>query len=169
MRERAEKDIQNAKVKIIPLKVSAELVHELQVHQTELEIQNEELRDAQEELSELYNQYHELYDEAPVGYFSVDDIGNIRNVNIKGAELLGLEKNMIIGFGFIRFIPINCQTKYYNSLKDAVVNHKIQEVELQLKRKKSLFYVQMQIIQIHNKPDEKYRIIITDIKKRKKS
>ena len=117
MRERAEKELQKAdKEPRIPGS-EAELVHELQVHQAELEMQNEELRNSQIELSKLYEEYHELYNEAPVGYFSLDNKGIIRNVNIKGAELLGLEKNRIIGFGFILFIPTNYQTKYYTSLK----------------------------------------------------
>ncbi|MGZ7048046.1 MAG: PAS domain S-box protein, partial [Methanobacterium sp.] len=113
--------------------------------------------------------YHELYNEAPVGYFSLDKNGNVKNVNIKGAELLGLEKNRIIGFGFIRFIPQNYHTKYYQSLKNAVVKRKNQEIELHLKRENSPAYVQMEIMPIHDNGDEKYRIIITDITERKKA
>ena len=140
LREHAEKVLQEAKVNgNIPESVE-ELVHELQVHQIELEMQNDELRNSQMELSNLYEHYHELYNDAPVGYFSLDNNGNVRNVNIKGAELLGLEKDRIIGFGFILFIPQDYQTKYYRSLNDAVVRRKIQEVELQLKGKKSPFY-----------------------------
>ncbi len=169
LRERAEEKLQKTDKKPRIFGSESELVHELQVHQTELEMQNEELRNSQIELSDLYEEYHELYNEAPVGYFSLDNKGNVRNVNIKGAELLGLEKNRIIGMGFILFIPSNYQTKYYTSLKNAVVMRKIQEVELKLKREKSLFYVQMEIIPIHDKPDEKYRIIITDITERKKA
>ncbi|MGZ7067998.1 MAG: PAS domain-containing sensor histidine kinase, partial [Methanobacterium sp.] len=141
----------------------------LQVHQVELEMQNEELKEAQEELAKLLDEFHEFYDEAPVGYFSLDRNGNVRNVNIKGAELLGLDKGMIVGFGFVRFIPLNYQTKYYRSLKDAMVKCNVEEVELQLKREKSLFYVQMQIVPIYDKFDEKYRITITDITERKKA
>ena len=121
------------------------------------------------ELSNLYEHYHELYNDAPVGYFSLDNNGNVRNVNIRGAELLGLEKDRIIGFGFILFISRDYQTKYYRSLNDAVVRRKIQEVELQLKGKKSPFYVKMEIMPIPDKPDEKYRITITDITELKKA
>ena len=169
LREHAEKVLQEAKVNgNIPEGVD-ELVHELQVHQIELEMQNDELIKSQIELSDLYEHYHELYNEAPVGYFSLDNNGNVRNVNIKGAELLGLEKDRIIGFGFILFIPRDYQTKYYRSLNDAVVRRKIQEVELQLKGKKSPFYVKMEIMPIHDKRDEKYRITITDITELKKA
>ena len=169
LRELSEKVLQEAKVNgNIPESVE-ELVHELQVHQTELEMQNNELRNSQIELSNLYEHYHELYNDAPVGYFSLDNNGIIRNVNIKGAELLGLEKDMIIGVVFIRFIPRDYQSKYYNSLKNAVVKRETKEVELQLKGKKSPLYVQMEIMHISDKPDEKYRITLTDITELKKA
>ncbi|MGZ7117333.1 MAG: PAS domain-containing sensor histidine kinase, partial [Methanobacterium sp.] len=169
MRDNAERELQKAKKKETVPESNSKLVHELQVHQVELEMQNEELKEAQEELAKLLDEFHEFYDEAPVGYFSLDKNGNVRNVNIKGAELLGLDKGMIVGFGFVRFIPLNYQTKYYRSLKDAMVKCNVEEVELQLKREKSLFYVQMQIVPIYDKFDEKYRITITDITERKKA
>jgi len=64
------------------------LINELSAHQIELEMQNEELSRSQREYSDLYNQYHELYDELPIGYFTLDDVGIIKNVNKKGTELL---------------------------------------------------------------------------------
>ncbi|MGZ7134683.1 MAG: PAS domain-containing sensor histidine kinase [Methanobacterium sp.] len=169
MRDNAERELQKAKKKETVPESNSKLVHELQVHQVELEMQNEELKEAQEELAKLLDEFHEFYDEAPVGYFLLDKNGNVKNVNIKGVELLGLDKGMIVGFGFVRFIPLNYQTKYYRSLKDAMVKCNVEEVELQLKREKSLFYVQMQIVPIYDKFDEKYRITITDITERKKA
>lgn len=167
LRERAEEELQKAKEKgHIPRNVS-ELLHELQVHQVELQIQNEELRKSQEEVSSLYNQYHELYDYAPVGYFSLDKDGIIRNVNVKCAELLQLNKKEIIGRGFSRFIPIDCQNKYYHDLAGAVDTGKTREVELRLKIDKLLLNVQMEIMPVYGNDNEKYRIIITDISKRK--
>ncbi|MGZ7049047.1 MAG: PAS domain-containing sensor histidine kinase, partial [Methanobacterium sp.] len=90
LRARAEKKLQKSDKKINISVNESRLVHELSVHQAELEMQNEELINSQVELSKLYEKYHELYNEAPVGYFSLDKNGNVKNVNIKGAELLGL-------------------------------------------------------------------------------
>lgn len=163
LRERAEKELQKAKEKGYMSSDVSELLHELQVHQVELQMQNEELRKSQEEVSSLYNQYHELYDYAPVGYFSLDKDGIIRNVNVKGAELLQLNKKEIIGRGFSRFIPKNDENKYYYGLSSAVDTGKIHKVELQLKRDKPLFNFQMEIMSIYGNDNEKYRIIITDI------
>ena len=169
LRERAEEKLEKAKEKGHISADVSELLHELQVHQVELQIQNEDLRKSQEEVSSLYNQYHELYDHAPVGYFSLDKDGIIRNVNVKGAELLQLNKKEIIGRGFSRFIPIDCQNKYYHGLSNAVDTCKTHEVEIQLKRDKTLFNVQMEIMPICGNDNEKYRIIIIDITKRKQT
>ena len=81
------------------------LVHELEVHQIELESQNTELRLIQEELEFSRNKYSELYDFAPVGYFTFDIHGLIREVNLAGAHLLGIERGLLLRMPFVNFIP----------------------------------------------------------------
>ena len=81
------------------------LVHELEVHQIELESQNTELRLIQEELELSRNKYSELYDFAPVGYFTFDILGQIHEVNLTGAHLLGIERGLLLKMPFVSFIP----------------------------------------------------------------
>jgi PAS domain-containing protein len=66
--------------------------NELELHRIELEMQNEELRRIQEELELSCNRYAELYGFAPVGYFTFDLSGRIREVNPTGAQLLGIDR-----------------------------------------------------------------------------
>ena len=61
----------------------------LTIHQEELRTQNEELRRVHEELEQSARRYRGLFDQAPVGYFLLDETGTIHQVNKKGAELLG--------------------------------------------------------------------------------
>ena len=84
------------------------LIHELEVHQVELEMQNEELRRTQRELVESRNKYHELYDFAPVGYFALGEKAQIRQVHLRGANLLGIQRNKLIKLKF--FITPPCLT-----------------------------------------------------------
>ena len=77
---------------------------ELETQQVELEIQNEELIRAREELELSRNKYAELYDFAPVGYFTFDADGLIREVNLAGAQLLGTERRLLANKPFISFI-----------------------------------------------------------------
>lgn len=68
------------------------LLHELQVHQIELEMQNEELNAARAEVEAGLERYTELYDFAPIGYFTLERDGTIRQANLTGAGLLGLAR-----------------------------------------------------------------------------
>ncbi len=72
------------------------LVHELQVHQIELEMQNEELRVSRAEVEALLKRYTDLYDFAPVGYLTLGRDGMIRQINLSGAHLLGLERGRLL-------------------------------------------------------------------------
>ena len=81
-----------------------DLVYELGTHQIELEIQNEELRRAQEELEASRSRYAELYDFAPLGYFVFDKAGLILEVNLTGAQLLGIERQLLANKPFAGFI-----------------------------------------------------------------
>jgi len=163
--EKIEKELETAREKGQVPDSFIELVSELRIHQAELEIQNEELRQSQEELSGLYAQYHELYNEAPVGYFTLNKDGIIWNVNIKGAELLQLNKSNIVGRGFSQFILKDYESSYFQSLADAIGTGENQKVELQLKRNETLFNAQMDIMPLYEVDSESYRIIITDINK----
>jgi len=80
------------------------LVQQLEVHQVELESQNEELRRVQEHLEVSRNEYTELYDFAPVAYFTMDAAGVIRQVNLAGAQLLGVERQILVNRPLAGFI-----------------------------------------------------------------
>ena len=65
------------------------LIHELQVHQIELEMQNEELLKAQQQTISMTEKYIELYDFAPSGYVTLSKEGDILDLNLSAAEMLG--------------------------------------------------------------------------------
>ena len=106
LRRLAEKRLRDrdAELAYMPSKDINELIHELEVYQIELEMQNEELRRAQMKLIESQNQFHELYEIAPLGYFTLDEKALIRQVNLTGADLLGLPRSKLINTKFSRFI-----------------------------------------------------------------
>gem|GEM_PF-3473237 len=72
------------------------LIHEMQEKQLVLEKQNGLLEHAQTEAEEAYRQYTDLYDFAPVGYFTLKQDGDILEVNLAGASLLGVEREKLI-------------------------------------------------------------------------
>lgn len=83
---------------------NAQLVHELQVHQIELEMSNEALRHAYEEADNLRERYADIYDFAPVGYFTLDPLGVIIDMNLAGAVLLGTKGSQKSRHRFAAFL-----------------------------------------------------------------
>ena len=80
------------------------LVHLLQVHQVELEHQNEELRSAQVELEVSRNKYVNLFDFSPVPYFTLDNQGVIKEVNLRASIISGIDRRKLIGRNLKKFI-----------------------------------------------------------------
>ncbi len=80
------------------------LIHELRVHQIELEMQNEELRRVQNDLEISRSRYADLYDFAPVGYFTLNKNGQIVDLNMTAARLLGTERGLLVNSHFQYFV-----------------------------------------------------------------
>ena len=100
LRRRAEAKLRADTAKASQTRTEAStqrIVHELQVHQIELEMQNEELRQSRAELEAGLERYTDLYDFAPVGYLTLGRDGAIRQVNLTGARLLGVERARLLG------------------------------------------------------------------------
>jgi PAS domain S-box-containing protein len=89
---------------------SRRLVHELEVHQIELEMQNEELLQTRARAEALLAQYTDLYEFAPVGYFSLACDGAIHQVNLAGANLMGVECGALINRRFGVFVSVESRT-----------------------------------------------------------
>jgi len=95
------------------------LVHELQVHQIELELQNEELTQAYLEAQALRDKYWDLYDYAPVGYFTLSFLGDILEMNLCAAGMLGKERGSLIGHRLGDFIHPDSLQAFNQFLADA--------------------------------------------------
>jgi PAS domain S-box-containing protein len=149
------------------------LVHELEVHQIELEMQNAELKRAQEELELSHNKYLELYDFAPIGYFTIDAHGLIEEVNLTGAQLIGIERGFLLKRPFSSFIVKAADREVFQEHREDVFQKQgSQTCEIMLKRKDGEdFYAQLQSIakeNIDGKAGSTYTTII-DITAHKKA
>jgi PAS domain S-box-containing protein len=123
---------------------------ELEIQQIEMEMQNEELIRVQEDLELSRNKYAELYDFAPVGYFTFDAAGLIREVNLAGAQLLGIKRQLLANKPFISFIADTEGRKLFSShLKNVLQSQGMQKCEIRLAGKAGkVIYGQLQSVTV---------------------
>jgi formate hydrogenlyase transcriptional activator len=140
------------------------LLHEFEVHQIELEMQNEELRRAREELELSLNKYAELYDFAPVGYFTFDAAGLIREVNLAGAQLLGIERMLLVNKPFTTLIADAEGREIFSSHLKLVLQRQVMlKCEIKLKGKDgTVIHGQLQSVAVDNS-ESKVGYILTSI------
>ena len=88
------------------------LQHEVEVQQIELEMQNEELRVSRAKLETALAQYTKLYDFAPAGYFTLARDSRIRQANLTGASLLGIERSRLLKRRFSGFVATEARCAF---------------------------------------------------------
>lgn len=76
----------------------------MEVRQVELEMQLEAHQEVRAGLEAVANRYADLFASAPVGYFTLDSDGTIRELNFAGAQLLGAEGVRLVGRRFGMFV-----------------------------------------------------------------
>lgn len=148
-----------------------ELLHELRIHQIELEMQNEELRRAHIALEASRAHYVELYDFAPVGYLTLTAEGIIAEINLSGANLLGMERKYLVNRRFARFIADEDKDRWYRFSLLTMQQGGKQSCELLLHRPDgALFHAQLDCLctEADHAPPM-LRIVLTDITERKQS
>jgi PAS domain S-box-containing protein len=127
------------------------LFQELQVHQLELEMQNDELRKANEELEMQRIKFAGIYDLAPVGYFIIDRLGIIEEVNSKGLDLLQASKHLLLKSRFQSFIMPHDLDKFYQFQQNMLKTQVPQSCQVKVRTKTNgTFHAQLEGIAINN-------------------
>ncbi len=153
LRKRAEKIVSEKQesAEKIPSGDVKRLIHELQVHQVELEMQNEELRKAQAEIERSRSRYADLYDFAPAGYYTFDQTGVVKELNLTGARLLGTERTLIVDRPFQVFIDPEYADVFTRHRLSVLKNRERPSCELKLVRMdKTSFYASMESVATHD-------------------
>ena len=146
------------------------IVHDLRVHQIELEMQNKELRRAHLEIEASRNRYSDLYDFAPVGYITASEKGMIQEANLTICSMLGVERSLLIGKPFSRFITPETQDTYYFQRQKLFETKEKQSFETRLVKKDgSPFYAQLECLPVEDSGGNitQLRMALTDINARK--
>jgi PAS domain S-box-containing protein len=149
---------------------TAELMHDLQVHQIELQLQNEELRRAQSALEVSRAGYFDLYDMAPVGYLTVDTNGLILEANLCAASLLGVSRSELVRRPLSRFIVSAQQDTYYQCRRLLLESGLAQSCELQVTHSDGVaLWVKLVMSAASGDTDASVlRVVLGDISERKR-
>jgi PAS domain S-box-containing protein/putative nucleotidyltransferase with HDIG domain len=111
------------------------LVLELKMRQLQLEMRNEELQQAQETITQARDRYADLYDFAPVGYFTLDRKGKIVEVNLAGAQLLGVKRDLLVNQSSFRWVAPESREVCRNHYRKVFANQGPQTCEVKLRRR----------------------------------
>lgn len=90
---------------------------ELDVYIAETRAQSAELEQGKRLLEESRDAYANLYEFAPVGYALLDAKGCIREINLRGSELLGSERSPLIGSPLVASIARSSQRSVLEHLR----------------------------------------------------
>ena len=132
LREKAEQQLKmkhHEMVSATPEIDTLKLLHELEVHQIELEMQNQELRLAVDKATTATA----LYDFAPAGYFALDSEGNICQLNLSGARLLGQERSYLENSNFMKFVTNDTLLVFHDFFLKVFESDSKQTCEVRLK------------------------------------
>ncbi|MDX2367727.1 MAG: EAL domain-containing protein [Colwellia sp.] len=124
-----------------------EMLHELQVNQIVLEIQNEELQQTLIAERKYAQRYIALFEFSPIGYFVLDSSGFISQLNLQGANLLGMERAIVVGQTFLNFMTAQHKDTFKRFLAKVFVDDGIQscEVEVQTGKRTLWFSIEANI------------------------
>lgn len=126
------------------------LIHELQVHQIELEMQNDELRRAKEIAEVATQKAEELFHFAPSGYFTLSSNGEIRELNLAGANILCLERKYLWNKRFGLFVTNETKPIFNNFLYKIFESKTKQSCEVEVSSNEILSYIFLNGVAIEN-------------------
>ena len=171
LKQKAEALLKKKSAKTIP-KLSEvdtlELVHKLEVHQIELELQNEELRLAKDQARIAADNYIELYDFAPSGYFTLSRKGEIMELNLQAARMLGKAREQLKHHGFAFFVAENAKNAFNLYLGKVFLSNTLESCEIMMVPGNNL-PVYLHLSGLADKKGEKCRVTVVDITERKQA
>ena len=169
LRQQAEELLKQTSIDDLHDKSEADiqtLIHELQVYQIELQLQNEQLIQTRSTTEQWLEKYTDLYDFAPISYFTLDKNNTILQVNLTGAQLLNVDRSLLIGRHFGCYVALDSQSTFNIFIETAYRSSERVICELQLiAEADNPIYVQLDAVVSHL--SNECHIAITDITERK--
>ena len=126
-------------------------------------------RKGQVELELSRDRYVDLYEFAPVGYLTLSSEGLIEQVNLTGADMLGVKRDHLLRVRFVQFVQSTDTDRWYEHFVNTLHHGTRQRLELALRGQKGLpLHVQVDCTRVAaNGTPPLVRVALTDISDRK--
>jgi PAS domain S-box-containing protein len=144
------------------------LFRELREKEHRIEIQKQELIDKQNQLEESRAKYVDLYESAPVGYLILDKIGIIKEINLTGANILGMDKKFIFDVPFTNFLIPNDANKFRDFIRQSLSLNKLSIEDFTIKNQNLIIQIISKPVYDYKEKELNLRISISDITEKKK-
>lgn len=134
LHQQAETQLHNQPSQQVDLSLqdARQLIHALQVRQSELEAQNAALQTMQKQIENVQHKYWDLCESSAIGLLVVDTEGYILETNLTLTELLEVEPNNLMGSRFSDFVTPLSQNAYLFFLQRLHHSGEPQECEIDL-------------------------------------
>jgi signal transduction histidine kinase/ActR/RegA family two-component response regulator len=142
------------------------LIHELEVHQIELELQYDELQRAKTAADIATSKYSDLYDFSPSGYFTLSKLGEVTELNLTGAKMLGTVRSKQINRSFDIFVSPESKP-VFNQFLDKVFQSKVLETCENIVLKDECLPTYVLLTGLISENEEQCNITMVDITERK--
>lgn len=143
------------------------LMHELMVHKVELEMQNEELQSTNNIIEESRDRYVDYYEFSPIGYITLGREGLIREINLTGCVMLGVERFRIISRRLSNYVAVHERDRWHRLFMSIMEHAEIEKLAFDLELIRgdgSIFYVYLNCIKYQIlESSVGLRIAVTDI------
>ncbi len=110
-----------------------EIIHELQVYQTELEMQNESLQKTRSSLDESMRRYFDLFNLAPIGYVTISEDMVIKEANLTFSQMVDSNVKYVLKKKLSSFVTDESQDELYLHVRRMLENRGKQSGEIKLK------------------------------------
>jgi PAS domain S-box-containing protein len=108
------------------------LLHELEVYKIELEMQHDELQISKRNSILATDKYSLFYDFAYTGFFTLSPESKIVEMNITGANMLGMERSGMLNRNFRQFVTIGYIYLFDEFIRKVFSTHVKEYCELRL-------------------------------------
>ena len=140
-----------------------ELLHELQLRQTELEQQNEELQRANAEAEALCSRYADIYDFAPVSHITLNPTGHIVDLNLTGAILLGIKRSEKKRHRFATYVKPACLPAFKQFVEEVRQTSQKRSCETILVRTAQRPETKVRIEAVPDESGQECRMVVIDL------